>query len=238
MTTLSNLRAMLEAVARALGPDLCEQVTFVGGCTTGLLLNDEFTKEGVRHTDDVDLIVHTKGLSGFHELQQTLKDKGFTIPGLSDTTPICAMMLGDLRVDFMPDDESVLGFSNRWYPAATETATRYELAPDLSIKLINPVYFLATKLEAYNGRGNGDALGSRDIEDILTLVDGSDSVVETVAAANVAVRHYIAENLSELLKDSNFENAVFSQSRGDRGREDLIFERLEALASAKPAIGH
>ena len=148
------------------------------------------------------------------------------------------MMLGDLRVDFMPDDESVLGFSNRWYPAATETATRYELTPDLSIKLINPVYFLATKLEAYNGRGNGDALGSRDIEDILTLVDGSDALVEIVEAESAAVKHYIAENLHELLQDGNFENAVFSQSRGDRGREDLIFERLEALASAKPAIGH
>ena len=232
MTTLSNLQAMLEAVARALGPELCEQVTFVGGCTTGLLLTDEFTKEGVRHTDDVDLIVHTVGLQGFHELQKTLREKGFTMPGLSDATPICAMMLGDLRVDFMPDDESVLGFSNRWYPAATETATRYELTSDLSIKLINSVYFLATKLEAYKGRGNGDALGSRDIEDILTLVDGSDALVETVEAADTEVKHYIAENLTALLADSNFENAVFSQSRGDRDREDLIFERLEALASA------
>ncbi len=49
---------MLVEVARALGPELINQVTFVGGCTTALLLTDEVTAEQVRHTDDVDLIVH------------------------------------------------------------------------------------------------------------------------------------------------------------------------------------
>jgi len=231
MTILSNLQVMLETVADALGPELCDQMTFVGGCTTGLLLTDEFTKEGVRHTDDVDLIVQTAGLVGFHELQRTLRGKGFTTPGLSETTPICAMLLGDLRVDFMPDDESVLGFSNRWYPAATQTATYYELRPGTRIKLVTPLYFLATKLEAYQGRGNGDALGSRDIEDVLTLVDGNRVLLDAVQQAEVEVKTYIADSLRRLLADSNFEHAVSSQSRGDQGREDLLFERLEALAA-------
>ena len=233
MTILSELQGMLEAVAGALGPELCQQMTFVGGCTTGLLLTDDFTKEGVRYTDDVDLIVNTIGYAGFHKLQQELKEKGFTIPepGFTEATPICAMMLGDLRVDFMPDDENVLGFTNRWYTAATQTATLYHLTKEMKIRLVTPVYFLATKLEAYHGRGNGDALSSRDIEDILTLVDGSEDLLEEVKQAESEVRAYIASNLETLLKDSNFEHAVYSQSRGDRDRADLIFERLEALSS-------
>lgn len=39
---------MLTLVAKALGSDLCEQETFVGGCTTALLLTDEYTTEQVR----------------------------------------------------------------------------------------------------------------------------------------------------------------------------------------------
>lgn len=231
MTTYTDLKAMLEAVARALGPELREQVTFVGGCTTGLLLTDEFTKEGVRHTDDVDLIVHNTNFASFYALQQVLQEKGFTIPApnAGDAPPICAMMLDDLRVDFMPDDPSILGFSNRWYPNAIKTATRYQLTPDLFIQLVTPAYFLATKLEAYKGRGNGDLLNSRDIEDILTLVDGYDGLLADVQLADVEVRRYLSESLSHLLSERDFDYAVSSQARGDQGREELIFERLEAL---------
>lgn len=118
------LQCMLERVAIALGPELCQQMTFVGGCTTGLLLTDEYTLEQVRHTDDVDLIVHTMGYNAFHALQKKLKEQGFSIPASTDDAPICAMNLGDLRVDFMPDDDS-LGFTNRWYKDAMATASPY-----------------------------------------------------------------------------------------------------------------
>jgi len=38
MTNFAAIRHMLEKVAEALGPELCEEVTFVGGCATSLLL--------------------------------------------------------------------------------------------------------------------------------------------------------------------------------------------------------
>ncbi len=224
---------MLEQVAIALGPALRAQMTFVGGCTTGLLLTDDFTKEQVRHTDDVDLIVHTMGYLGFHALQDQLRLQGFTIPmpPPGESLPICAMQLGPLRVDFMPDDEKVLGFGNRWYQDAMETATKYELNPDLTIRLVTPVYFLATKLEAFKGRGNGDTLGSRDIEDILHLVDGRPELVEEVRAASAEVQAYFVDELSKLLEDQNFEYAVSSQAGGNSEREAIIFQRLEKLAT-------
>lgn len=232
MANLPILQAMLEQVAIALGPDLRRQMTFVGGCTTGLLLTDEFTKEQVRHTDDVDLIVHTLGYVGFYALQKQLETHGFQIrmPDPDENLPICAMKLGDLRVDFMPDDDT-LGFHNRWYQSAMQTATEYALTPDTTIRLVAPVYFLATKLAAYNGRGKGDTLGSRDIEDILHLVDGRKELLNELQSAEGDVKAYIAQELAVLLNDSNFEYAVSSQARGNVDREVLIFERLDAFAA-------
>jgi predicted nucleotidyltransferase len=224
------LQEMLETVAEALGPELRQKMTFVGGCTTGLLLTDEYTLEQVRHTEDVDLIVHTMGYTAFYALQEQLKKQGFSIPASMDNAPICAMNLGDLRVDFMPDDDS-LGFTNRWYQAAMKTASDYPLTSDLTIRLVSPVYFVATKLEAYKGRGNNDPLDSRDVEDILNLVDGREELLDEIMAASSYVQNYIALEISRLLEVSDFEYAVQSQTFGDTERENVIFERLEALAS-------
>lgn len=232
MTTFNTQRDMLKLVAKALGPELCRLMTFVGGCTTGLLLTDAFTREQVRSTDDVDLIVHVMSYTGFAALQKQLTWRGFSldVAEMDDDFPICAMRLGDLRVDFMPDDEQVLGFSNRWYREVMATATAYALDEETTINLVHPVYFVATKLEAYKGRGGGDALSSRDIEDILNLVDGREELLEEVCAAAAEVRSYIARELTRLLADADFEYAVASQAYGVREREELLYARLEKLA--------
>jgi len=109
MSNLAIQKQMLKKVSDALGADLLPEMTFVGGCTTGLLLTDTYTQEQVRHTDDVDLIVHVVGTLGFHQLTELLKDRGFklTIPDDDEAMPICAMVLDELRVDFMPDDAQV-----------------------------------------------------------------------------------------------------------------------------------
>lgn len=235
MTAFNVLQDMLKEVAKALGPDMCQQMTFVGGCTTGLLLTDDFTREQVRSTEDVDLIVHVMGAIGFVRLQEQLSQRGFRLSpnDEGDDLPICAMKLGELRVDFMPDDDT-LGFSNRWYKDAMATATPYELDAETIINLVSPVYFVATKLEAWKGRGRGDALTSRDIEDILHLVDGRPELLGEIQSSNVEVSTYISHEVSKLLDDNNFEYAVSAQSRGDSDRENLLFERLESLAGVRP----
>ena len=76
----------------------------------------------------------------------------------------------------MPDDESILGFSNRWYAKGIETAVTCALNEALNIKRLTPELFVATKLEAYLGRGNDDLLSSRDIEDIFSSLMGERSL--------------------------------------------------------------
>ncbi|MEE8059443.1 MAG: hypothetical protein V3T17_16645 [Pseudomonadales bacterium] len=61
MSRYNELEAMLVVVAQALGEELLQQVVFVGGCTTGLLITDSMTQEAIRYTEDVDLITHVMG---------------------------------------------------------------------------------------------------------------------------------------------------------------------------------
>lgn len=219
---------MIAVVARALGPDLLAKVAFVGGCTTGLLLTDAFSKQQVRHTDDVDLIVHVVGHVGLASLQAQLVGCGFS-HSMEDDSPICAMRLGQLRVDFMPDDVTVLGFTNRWYAQALQSAQPFALPDGQVIRLLTPAFFVATKLEAYLGRGNNDPLGSRDLEDILTLVDGRAELVQDLQTAGLELRSFVATELRRLMPLVPFSYAVTSAAGNDEGRERLIFERLEAL---------
>lgn len=111
------LESMLDTVAAALGPELCREMAFVGGCTTALMLTDEISRESVRFTDDVDLIIHVLGFPDWMAKQAVLKQKGFTQSHEDEV--ICHMRLQGrlsqpLIVDFMPDNEKILGFSNRW----------------------------------------------------------------------------------------------------------------------------
>ena len=63
----------------------------------------------------------------------------------------------------MPLDEKILGFSNRWYKAAMKSSTTKKISADLEIQIVTGPFFIATKLEAFRGRGKGDFLESHDL---------------------------------------------------------------------------
>lgn len=95
-------------------------LVFVGGCTTGLFLTDP-AAGGIRPTKDVDAIVDVTSYAKYASLAERLRALGLaedTTPG----APLCRWRHAEMIVDVMPTDASVLGFSNRWYPAAIETA--------------------------------------------------------------------------------------------------------------------
>lgn len=227
MKAYNQLHEMLVMVASALGEDLLKEVVFLGGCTTGLLLTDKVSKEAVRYTDDVDLIIDVIGKPGWYNFQARVKERGFKES--MDDDVACRMRLNGLIVDFMPDDEKILGFSNRWYTEALDNATNHELTDKLTIQLISPVFFIATKLEAYKGRGNNDLLQSNDIEDILNVFDGRPELVDEIKQASEEIQKYISEEFTQLLEQPDFEYAVQSTAQGQSDREELIFKRIESV---------
>ena len=229
MGLADDQRSMLLKVATALGNDMLNKVAFVGGCATGLLITDDYTREQVRGTDDVDLIIHIIKYSKYEEVIKTLESKGFKRSGLEDEDcPTCAIKLGGLRVDLMPDTP-ILGSTNRWYKEALNNTIDIKLGDEIIIKVVNAPFFVATKLEAYNSRGNNDPLESRDIEDILNLIDGRQELEEEIKGCDNNLREYISNEIKKLLHDDNFGYAIQSQARGNQDREDLILEKLESL---------
>ena len=229
MTTVrGQLLKMLETVAQALGDELLGRLVFVGGCTTALFITDEVTLEDVRATDDVDLIVDLTGYAAWAQLREQLRQRGFAESELD--VVICRMRLGDLKVDFMPDDAAILGFSNRWYARGIETAVTTALTDNLDIRRLTPPLFVATKLEAFLGRGQGDLLGSRDLEDILIVVDGRAEIVGEVAAADNEIRDFIAGQFAALLADDDFDHLIDGNIRGPQGRADIVRQRFATIA--------
>lgn len=225
-----QLLHMLETVAEALGGDLRERLVFVGGCTTALFITDPITLEDVRATDDVDLIVDLAGYAQWAQMQEQLRQKGFSES--AEDAVICRMRLGELKVDFMPDDAEILGFTNRWYARGIATAAIHPLTAELDIKLLSPELFIATKLEAYLGRGDGDLIMSHDIEDVLLVVDGREELIAEIQDADDDIRSFIAEQLREVQKDYDFENFLAGNIRGPEGRVEIVRERFAAIAAS------
>lgn len=180
-----------------------DELVFVGGCTTGLLITDP-AASGIRPTKDVDAIVDVRSYAKYAALSERLLALGLK----EDTTegaPLCRWRHGEVIVDVMPIDEAVLGFSNRWYTAVLETAQTLTFA-DATIRVVTPVYFLASKLEAFHGRRGNDITLSHDLEDIIAVIDGRAEIVAEVAVADSIVRKYIASEIGTLLENEDFRN--------------------------------
>jgi hypothetical protein len=132
----------------------------------------------------------------------------------------------------MPVDERILGFSNRWYPSAIETAQRFDIAGH-EVRVVTPALFIATKLDAFHGRGNDDVLASHDLEDIIAVVDGRPEILNDIAAAGADVRGYIGTEIRALLDEPNFIEALggfLLPDAASQGRRALVEGRLRSLS--------
>ncbi len=145
---------LLTSIANAMG-ELREQVVFVGGCATGLLITQPNVADA-RATEDVDAIVEVASL-------------------------------------------------------------------------VSAPYFMATKLEAFKDRGNNDVYLSHDLEDIISVVDGREELLQELTAAPPEVRSFVAHTFQGILKHPDFTNVlpgIVSQS----ARTGLVLQRFTKIA--------
>ena len=68
--------------------------------------------------------------------------------------------------------------------------------------------FLATKLEAFHGRGKGDYLFSHDLEDLMAVVDGRASLLEECRLSPPELRNGLAAQFRVLLNTPAFLEAL------------------------------
>ena len=112
-------------VAQRLG-DLADEVVFLGGATAGLLITAPRTA-AVSSTKDVDIIVEVGTWGEYARLLERLRERGFR-EDTEEGAPVCRWVIDDIKVDVMPADEEILGFSNRWYQAVISAASTYAFA--------------------------------------------------------------------------------------------------------------
>jgi len=222
-------RQYLIQTAKLLRP-LLDELVFVGGAVTGLLITDSAAGEP-RVTIDIDAIAEILSYAQDAAFGERLRSLGFS----EDTTegaPVCRWVQHAVILDVMPLDEHILGFSNRWYRAAVDTAEVHRISPDLTIRVVTAPYFLATKLEAFTGRGQGDLFASKDLEDVVTVLDGRPSLVAEVGREPVELVAFLRQEIGQLIANPRFEDALSGYLLPDamsQARIRLVLQRLQQL---------
>lgn len=229
---VANL-AMVRRVAERLG-ELREQVVFLGGAATALLITDSGVPD-VRATIDVDLIVELASRGDYYRFAEALRSHGFT-EHLGEDAPVCRWRVDGVTVDVMPTSAEILGFSNRWYSRAMQSATTMRIADSVTIRVVTAPCFIATKLDAFWSRGKGDFMASHDMEDIIALLDGRPEIIEEVPLADPEVRRFLSETFEKFLSDSRFLDALPGHLLLDQASQQriaILKERMLRIADTK-----
>lgn len=216
----------IKAVYNAL-EELRREVVFVGGATVSLYADR--AGEEVRPTNDVDILIELLNYKGYEQLETKLRQKGFVND--QDSKIICRYKVRGIVVDVMPTSEEILGFSNKWYKQGFATAMDFQLESDgaerYTIRIFKPVYFVATKLEAFKNRGHGDGRTSSDFEDIVYLLNNRTTIWQELDDAEEDVRAYLGIVFMELLNNVYLDEWIAANLEfSEKGRTKFIINKM------------
>lgn len=219
---------MLQTVANGLG-DLRDEMVFVGGVVAELYADNPAASE-IRPTLDVDCVIEIGSRLAFAKLEENLRALGFS-NDISKDAPICRWIYNDIKVDVMPTDSTVLGFSNRWYEEGIENKIAKILPDETEVFVFPPEYYLGAKFEAHNGRGGNDLRQSHDFEDIIYILDNCPDIFENINNSNQSVKDYLKNECISLYKNDGLTEGIESALPYGSGEEstDLILELIQSV---------
>ncbi|MGI9190931.1 MAG: hypothetical protein ACR2IL_02340 [Chitinophagaceae bacterium] len=176
----------IKAIAQALS-SLNSKVVFVGGASVSLYANRPVME--IRPTDDVDVILEILNYNERTALEDRLRKIGF----INDIESgiICRYIITGIIVDIMPTNDPSIGFSNRWYQEGFEQAIAYQIDELCTINILHPGYFIATKMEAFKGRGKYDGRTSQDFEDIIFILENRTNIWEELNSLKGEIHTYL-----------------------------------------------
>ena len=223
---------MITQIANALG-SLKEKVVFVGGSAAELYADyPEITD--IRPTIDVDCFLELHTYLNYSKLEEKLRSLGFK-DDTSQGAPICRKIYNGIKVDFMPDDERVLGFSNRWYADGIKNKKENVLPNGTKIYILSVEYYLATKFEAMNSRGGTDIRGSHDWEDIVYIMNNCAELVDAIKRChNAQLAVYLQSQCFNLLQNRNIREIIYSSLpyHSEEENVDEIFQLIEQISKS------
>ena len=226
------MNAIIESIAK-LNDALADapfNFAFLGGSVLSLLVTDR-TADAIRVTKDVDVMVDVKNRREFHAAERLLESRGFK-HDTREGAPICRWIYGDVTVDILPIREDVLGWRSKWFGEALSAAQTADCG-GLQVNVISAPYFVALKLEAFEGRGRGDFLASTDFEDVICLFNGRASIVSEIAA-DAQLAQVLGRKFRAYLNAPELEDAVdgFVQTESNPSkRRATILARFQSVAA-------
>jgi predicted nucleotidyltransferase len=195
-----------------------------------LLITDEAAAP-IRGTTDVDVIAEIATYADYIAFSERLRRAHFT----EDQEFTCRWHHGALTLDMLALNKKVLGFTNIWYEPALRHAQSITLPGGPRIRVITAPYFLATKMEAFRGRGKMDYQASHDLEDFVAIIEGRESVVHEIEQSSQALRRYLSQAAQALLAESRFLD-VLPRFVLNHDRVPLIERRLASIAAIADLI--
>jgi predicted nucleotidyltransferase len=217
---ITRIKAVSNALAKLETP-----VVFAGGAAVSLYVDASFREE-VRPTDDVDVVIEIAAYKNYAAMEERLRSLGFA----NDMTSkiICRYQYRGIIVDIMPTDESILGFSNKWYAPGYKMAMDVEIDKNHTVKIFPVEYFIASKLDAFKDRGKNDGRTSTDFEDIVFVLNYRSAVWEELANSPVAVKTYLLVEFKKLTAGPYFYEWISSHLGFDeQNRVGFIIGNLE-----------
>ncbi len=221
-------------VARALAPIREQRFVFAGASILPLLLDDPAAPPP-RFTVDVDAVVDVITYAQWEGLQRRLHECGLVVRADAAVGKgrICLFHLDRIEVDIMPARMPMVIPPSRMLELGFQFAEPHELEDNLEIFALSAPGLLAAKLEAFGDRGIRDVHMSKDLDDIVALLDRRLGIGDEIAVASDEMRQFIASSTRRLLADSNVLDLIADLLR-DRERErraiDLM-RRLSAVSS-------
>jgi len=226
--TSTNIE-MLQTVAVGLG-DLKNEMVFVGGSVAELYATDSAASD-IRPTLDVDCVIELSSKSAHAKLEKDLREKGFA-HDTSKGSPICRWLYHDIKVDVMPTDSDILGFSNRWYSEGIENKITKTLPNGTKIFVFTSAIYLAAKFEAHNSRGGNDLRQSHDFEDIIYVLDNCPEILDNIKNASDSVKAYLKEECDKLIQNTDLTEGIESALpySSDSDSTEIIQELIQNIA--------
>ncbi len=203
---------------------------FIGGGIIGFLIDDPVVSP-VRATIDIDVVLDIITDPGQMALEEKLSSAGFR-HDMSEHAPLCRWIFDNIKVDILSIKDKFSGMNMKWLKETVDEPLEINMNGTV-FKVASPSCFIAMKLEAFKDRGRGDYWGSRDIEDVITVVDGRPDIVEEVKKADSKVIEFIGATVLELLQSNEFVASISGHLMPDpasQGRKNIVLERLNRIA--------
>jgi len=221
---------MLQIVAKGLDT-LKDEMVFVGGAVAELYADNPAASD-IRPTMDIDCVIELSSRKDHAKLENELRLKEF-INDTSKGAPICRWVYKGIKVDVMPTDSKVPGFSNKWYAEGIENRIQKTLPDGQKIYIFSPAYYLASKFEAHKDRGGTDLRQSQDFEDIMYIMYNSSNLLENISKTNINVKTYLKKECKALIEKNNITEGIESALPydADSDSSEIIMELIENIAN-------